>query len=336
MKAALAAAVVVWIASGMEAVASEPWNAFSTGQFAWKCSPPLLAAAPGAADPEVAVKDPTIVRYEGRWHVFCTVRTAGGKVDTQYLSFEDWPGAATARKTPLGLHDQYYCAPQVFFFRPHKKWYLVFQIRDKNHDPPWGPACSTNDDISNPRGWSKPHWLFTKQYKGLDYWAISDGRNMHLFFTSLDGRMWRSWTKMEDFPGGWSEPQVVLQADIFEASHTYRLKGMDRFLTIVEAQGGGGRYYKAYIADSLDGRWKPLADSIRKPFAGMANVRCESRWTDNISHGELIRSGCDEMMEVDPSDVKFLFQGASSREYGGSGGYGKIPWRLGLLEMDRP
>jgi hypothetical protein len=37
-------------------------------------------------------------------------------------------------------------------------------------------------------------------------------------------------------------------------------------------------------------------------------------------------------MEMDPADVPFLFQGASDREYRGTP-YGKIPWRLGLLEM---
>lgn len=37
-------------------------------------------------------------------------------------------------------------------------------------------------------------------------------------------------------------------------------------------------------------------------------------------------------MEVDPTNVQFLFQGASDSEYRGNA-YGKIPWRLGLLEM---
>lgn len=85
----------------------------------------------------------------------------------------------------------------------------------------------------------------------------------------------------------------------------------------------------------ITGRWKPLADSREKPFAAHSNVKQENEWTTNISHGELIRTGIDETLEVDPTHVQFLFQGASDQEYRNSGGYGKIPWRLGLLEMEK-
>ena len=44
-------------------------------------------------------------------------------------------------------------------------------------------------------------------------------------------------------------PQIVLRDDIFEASHTYRLRGLNKYLTVVEAQGGSRRYYKAYLAE---------------------------------------------------------------------------------------
>jgi hypothetical protein len=125
---------------------------------------------------------------------------------------------------------------------------------------------------------------------------------------------------------------MALQADIFEASHTYRLKGMDKYMTIVEAQADARRYYKAYLADRLEGPWQGLADSRSKPFATISNVTQGKEWTTNISHGELIRSGVDETMEIDPADVRFLFQGASDPEYRGNS-YGKIPWRLGILEM---
>src|SRR5262249_58780799 len=72
----------------------------------------------------------------------------------------------------------------------------------------------------------------------IDFWVIGDATRAHLFFTSLDGRMWRSETKLEDFPANWSKPEVVLEGDVFEASHTYRLKGTDRYLTLIEALAG--------------------------------------------------------------------------------------------------
>jgi len=44
------------------------------------------------------------------------------------------------------------------------------------------------------------------------------------------------------------------------------------------------------------------------------------------------RTSVDETIEIDPADVRVLFQGASDAEYRGNP-YGKTPWRLGILEM---
>src|SRR5262249_61133836 len=113
-------------------------------------------------------------------------------------------------------------------------------------------------------------------------------------------------------PAKGSNPPVVLKGNIFEASHTYRLKGSEKYLTLVEALDGKDsatcrRYYKAYLADRLDGEWKPIAASKEKPFASAKNtgpIR-GTRWTDSISHGELIRAGHDEALEVDPAKLQF-------------------------------
>ena len=147
--------------------------------------------------------------------------------------------------------------------------------------------------------------------------------------------MWREETRLEDFPGGWSEAKLAIQGDIFEASHTYKLKGLDKYLTLVEAQGGRGwRYYKAYLADRLDGEWKPLAATKEQTFASMANTRpAGKRWTESISHGELLRAGVDQHLEVDPANLRFLFQGVNDEARAGKP-YGQIPWRLGILERD--
>jgi len=50
-----------------------------------------------------------------------------------------------------------------------------------------------------------------------------------------------------------------------------------------------------------------------------------------LSHGELLRDGCDEHLEVDPARLRFLFQGVLDRHRQGKS-YGQIPWRLGMLE----
>ncbi len=327
---------LLWLAAATDCLAQARNTAFETGDFEWDVSGPLVDVGSGkdAADPHISIKDPTFVHHKGRWHLFTTVRMNSGKVDIEYLSFADWDQANQAERHVLGLHDQYYCAPQIFYFSPHKKWYLIYQLADKDRTPPFGPCFSTTDNIADPASWSPAQPMVTNappKPKWLDFWVICDDRKAHLFYTSLDGHMWRRETMKADFPFGWSEQQLALQGDIFEASHTYKLKGMDRYLTLIEAQGGRRRYYKAYLADRLEGPWKGLADAPDHPFAALHNVRQSPAWTANISHGELFRSGYDENLEVDPSRLRFLFQGASDAEYRDSGGYGKIPWRLGIL-----
>jgi hypothetical protein len=336
MKALCMASLLTVISGAMAAPAQEAWQAFEDGRFSWKASGPLLDVGPGksAADPHLAVKDPTVVFHDGAWRLFTTVRMKSGRVDIEYLSFTDWALANQAPRHLLALHDQYYCAPQVFYFRPHKKWYLVYQLADKTRQPPFGPCFSTTDSLAEPTSWTKPQPMVTNapaKPKWLDFWVICDEAKAHLFYTSLDGQMWRRETKKSDFPFGWSEPVLALRGDIFEASHTYKLKGRSECLTIIEAQGDRRRYYKAYLAQRLEGPWRGLADSLAKPFAGCANVQQDTEWTANISHGELLRTGVDESMEVDPARVRFLFQGASDQEYRGRS-YGTIPWRLGMLE----
>jgi hypothetical protein len=306
------------------------------GQFRWVCGEPLVGPADRADDPCQAIKDPSVVWYGGKWHLFCTIRSQKRTHQIEYLSFGDWKEADKAERHVLKITDGYFCAPQVFYFRPHRKWYLICQVSDKSRRPQLQPAYATNDEVSRPEGWSAPKLLFGKQPAGvrmwIDFWVICDERKAHLFFTSLDGQMWRSETALEDFPEGWSAPMQALRADIFEASHTYCLKGLRRYLTIVEAQDGGRRYYKAYVAGGLDGMWTPLADSTKKPFAAPGNVKQGERpWTDSFSHGELIRSGYDQKLEVDPLQLRFLFQGVSDEDKAGKN-YGQIPWRLGILE----
>ena len=309
------------------------------GRFAWTVGAPLVAPVERPEDPCHAIKDPTIVRYKDRWHLFCSIRSQKRSHQIEYLTFTDWKDANAARRHVLTLSDGYFCAPQVFHFSPHRKWVLICQVVDKSRKPALQPACSTTEDIADPASWSKPVLLFNEPpanvRRWIDFWVICDDARAHLFFTSLNGQMWRAETKLAAFPHGWSEPKVVLRGDIFEASHTYRLKGLGTFLTVVEAQAGGRRYYKAYLADRLDGAWRPLAASRQKPFASPANVRdAGHHWTDSFSHGELLRAGCDQTLEVDPSSLRFLFQGVLDRDKRGKR-YGDIPWRLGLLEPAR-
>jgi hypothetical protein len=307
--------------------------------FAWKTGGPLVDVGAGrdAADPHVALKDPTVVFHEGRWHLFGTLRKRSGTVCMGYLSFTDWTQAGAAKREEVSFTERYHCAPQVFYFTPHRRWYLIYQLADPARTPAFGPYFSTTTDVADVKSWTKPQSMVTnapEKPKWLDFWVICDAEKAHLFYTSLDGHMWRRETKIADFPFGWSEQTLALKGDIFEASHTYKLKGREQYLTVIEAQAPGRRYYKAYVADRLEGPWRGLADTLAKPFAARENVRQSPGWTASISHGELIRTGVDERMEVDPANLRFLFQGVSEADYRGAK-YGGIPWRLGLLEPAR-
>ncbi|MBN1508358.1 MAG: hypothetical protein JW955_16030 [Sedimentisphaerales bacterium] len=309
-----------------------------SGQFQWTYGPAVLDARPVDGVEFISVKDPSIVRDGDRWHLFCTVRGPARTHAIVYLSFSEFSEANRVPRHVLSCHPGYFCAPQVFYFTPHKKWYLICQAADEAWgEPPYRPAFSTTDNISDPNSWAKLQPLYDERPKGvkawLDFWVICDEAKAHLFYTSLDGKMWRAETPLSAFPKGWSTPAVALTADIFEASHAYRLKGLHKYLTLVEAQNGHGwRYYKAYTADRLDGLWQPLAAGRDDAFASMRNVMPGGdRWTDVVSHGELLRSGRDEHLEVDTMNLQLLFQGALDKDRQGKA-YGEIPWRLGLLQ----
>lgn len=302
----------------------------------WECSRPLIAPEPRAVDPSRAQKDPSVVFHDGRWHVFMTVKLPGRSA-IEYCSFRSWEEADASARTILPVSDSdYYCAPQVFYFRPHGQWYLIYQMGVPGAHKMW-VAYSTTRDIADPTSWTRARPILDggpsdpREVGGLDYWIICDDQRAYLFLTSLNGKMWRLWTRLEDFPAGFGHCELALEARIFEASHTYRLKGMDQYLTVIEENGR--RYYKAYVADRLDGEWRPIADTVESPFAGFANVRPGpgvEPWTDNVSHGELIREGLDETLTVDPTHLRFVFQGMWDKDKSGRG-YGQFQWRIGML-----
>ena len=302
----------------------------------WEYSAPLIAPERRDQDTSRAQKDPTVVFFEGKWHVFMTVKLPGRSA-IEYCSFDRWEDANDSERTILKISEsKYYCAPQVFYFAPHKEWYLVYQMGHPDAKFMW-VAYSTTSTIANPSSWTQARPILDggvddpRKVGGLDYWIICDDERAYLFLTSLNGRMWRLWTELKDFPSGFGHCEQALRAKVFEASHTYRLKGMDKYLTVIEENGR--RYYKAYVADRLDGRWTPVADTAAKPFAGWKNVRPAAgvdAWTDNISHGELIRDGHDQHLFVDPSNLRFIFQGMWNKDKAGKG-YSAFQWRIGML-----
>jgi hypothetical protein len=141
------------------------------------------------------------------------------------------------------------------------------------------------------------------------------------------------------FPGGFNEPVVVLRDDanpgrVFEGSNVYKLTGTNKYLALIEAFDAGSnyhRYFRSWTADTLDGAWTPLQDTFAAPFASTADITFAQQppWTQNISHGEMLRDNYDQHLTVDPCHLQFLYQGFNPASDGAP--YNSLPWQLGLV-----
>lgn len=304
-------------------------------KFSWTSTGPLISAKNDGRGIK-GIKDPSVVFHGGKYHVFAsTVQDSGASL--VYLSFADWAEAQQATFHYLdGMGMGYRAAPQVFYMEPQGVWYLVY------HDGL--AAYSTNHDISDPSGWTRPQHFYhavpstiTKTLNGgawVDMWVICDDANCHLFSTGDNGYLYRAQTSIADFPRGMSEPVVALKDSkfaLFEACNVYNVGGS--YLLIVEAAGNsdGFRYFRSWISDSLASHWKPLASTEQNPFAGLANVKFSgAAWTNSISHGEAIRKNVDQTMQIEPCGIQYLHQGVSP---GGHGDYNNAAWKLALLKQ---
>ena len=91
------------------------------GDFQWALGPPVLAPLQRPGDFFYSVKDPSVVRFDGCWHLFCTIRGEQRSHQIEYLAFEDWSETDRAKRHLLKMHDGYFCAPQVVYFPPHRQ-----------------------------------------------------------------------------------------------------------------------------------------------------------------------------------------------------------------------
>jgi endo-1,4-beta-xylanase len=311
--------------------------------FRWSSSGILISPRPDSSHPIVSVKDPTVVRWNNQWLVYGTTANTAGAWSLFSTSFADWSQAASAPQYFLDRNPNigtgYRAAPQVFYFAPQNKWYLVYQ-----QGP---PAFSTADDPTRPDTWTAPrNFIDTEpavllQNKGgggwLDFWVICDDVNCYLFFTDDNGHLYRAQTTVANFPNGFGNTQLVISdtvGNLFEASATYKVRGANQYLTLIEAfDNTGRRYYRAFTASSLGGSWTSLGLQDN-PFAQSGTVTFPGgAWTRDISHGELIRAGYDQKMEINPCNLQLLYQGMDPNA---SGDYSQLPWRLGLLTQTNP
>ena len=316
--------MVTWagvLASCCLVFAGAPVAAAPNPNPTWHVDDPILHRSQAEPFDHFAVKDPTIVFSGGRYHMFYTGANASGGWQMLYSSAPTLDGFRTAPHVFLSkIGEGYFAAPEVFFFEPQGLWYLIYQ------DGAFGAAYATTTNIADPNSWSGPKSLGISGNLGWDYYVICDATMCYMYNSPSDGsrRIFLRTTTLARFPVGWSASSVAL-TDTFEGTNVYRSIADGQYYLVVEDLLDN-RYYELWTSSSAGGPWMRIAEK----WAWHGNLAFNgSNWTNNVSHGDILRAGVNQRLEInDINRADFLIQGSTQLA---CCPYQQIPWDLGII-----
>ena len=336
----------------------------------WTVSEPLLEKGPAGAFDEISVKDPTIIFYNNKYHLFYTSKAtyetrdkmphlSKGGSGIGYIAVESLEQLNEAKRHDLSkIIESVIVAPQVFYFEPQKLWYIVAQTLVDGR-PDLMPIYLTNPDIEDIYGWSEPQFIKTRKMNDgfwIDFWVICDDQKAHLFYTDHEGSLFRFESPIEEFPNGFAneKEETVLTVRnensigrwrLHEGSHIYYVKKENKYLSILEAVyphptrknywESRNRFLFAMVADKLEGPWERVetdANEFMGDPAYLYNEDGSKSIYDQVSHPELIRSGYNQKLEIEDYKLQLLFQAFDAEPIDSDYDYNYLPWQLMLMK----